>query len=260
MIAQILSWFELVALQEVADDLSGLDGVRGHLPPHFDAVFSDKGGNDERSAYVYDTRRVSRGPKIGEIALTESERRHIELPGVNGAFAGFNRNPYIATFVIEGATLLLANAHLFYGSSDSPADKQTSMQQRQLEAYAIGRWCDLRRKSRNCYTPNILAVGDFNLPKRVPGDPIYEALTRRGLRLSDHTTRVPGTNLAGTHHYDQIAFVPGLRRRIAAMGVFDFDGAAFANLWDPQRSSRWRTCLKYYLSDHRPLWMQLALS
>jgi endonuclease/exonuclease/phosphatase family metal-dependent hydrolase len=122
-----------------------------------------------------------------------------------------------------------------------------------------GRWCDLRRNSRSAYTTNILAVGDFNLPERNPGDPIYDALTKRGLQLPPHTTRIPRTNIANTADYDQIAFVPGLKRHIKTMGVFDFDGTIFRDLWNPPATSYWRTCAKYYVSDHRPLWAQLEL-
>jgi hypothetical protein len=43
------------------------------------------------------------------------------------------------------------------------------------------------------------------------------------------------------------------------VGVFDFDAVLFRELWDPPHTSRWRTCAKYYVSDHRPLWAQLSL-
>lgn len=259
VLAEIVSWFELVAVQEVADDLAGIDAVMAHLPAHFGLIFTDKAGNDERAAYFYDTRRVALGAKVGEVGVTESERDDIKLPGIARAFDGFNRNPYLASFVIEGTTLLLANAHLYYGKTDTAAEEQESIERRQLEAFAIGRWCDLRRNSRSAYTTNILAVGDFNLPERNPGDPIYDALTKRGLQLPPHTTRIPRTNIANSADYDQIAFVPGLKRHIKTMGVFDFDGTIFRDLWNPPATSYWRTCAKYYVSDHRPLWAQLEL-
>ena len=259
VIAEILSWFELVAVQEVADDLSGIDAVVTHLPRHYALIFTDKAGNDERAAYIYDTRRVRLGGKIGEIGVTESERAEVRLPGINRAFEGFNRNPYLASFVIEGKTLLVANAHLYYGETSSAAAQRDSMERRQLEALAIGRWCDLRRQSRNAYTRSILAVGDFNLPERVAGDPIFDALTRRGLELPPHTTRIPRTNVTNSADYDQIAFVPGLKRNLVETGVFDFDGALFRAIWDPQATHYWRTCAKYYVSDHRPLWTRLKL-
>jgi hypothetical protein len=54
---------------------------------------------------------------------------------------------------------------------------------RRLETFAVARWADLRRKSPYVSTPNILALGDFNLPKTEPGDPICDELTSRRLQL-----------------------------------------------------------------------------
>jgi endonuclease/exonuclease/phosphatase family metal-dependent hydrolase len=258
VIAEILGWFEIVALQEVADNLEDFLAVVDALPNHFGYIFNDRAGNDERSAYIYDRRRVSLSPKIGEIVIVESERGYIALPGIERDFDGFNRNPYLAGFEIDSASLLLANCHLLYGPQGSAAERQDSLQRRQLEAYAIARWCDLRRNDRHRWTRNILALGDFNLPRAQAGDEVYEALTRRGLSLPPHQTRVP-TNVSDDADYDQIAVTPGLKSRVLQMGVFDFDAALFSDIYDPAAPGYWRRCAKYYVSDHRPLWMQLEL-
>tara|TARA_R110001592_G_scaffold254129_3_gene517455 strand:- start:2783 stop:3766 length:984 start_codon:yes stop_codon:yes gene_type:complete len=258
VIAEILSWFELVAVQEVADNLADFLAVTQLLPEHFRWLFSDRAGNDERSAYVYDSRRVTLGPKIGEVAIVDSDRRYVKLPGISRKFTGFNRNPYLASFTVEDTPLLLANCHLLFGPQDSSAARKTSMERRQLEAYAIARWCDLRRGDKHAWTKNILAVGDFNLPEAVPGDPVFEALTDRGLKLPPHSTRIP-TNVSNSSDYDQIAVAPGLMTKIVKEGVFDFDGAIFSNIFDDNAPGYWRSCAKYYISDHRPLWMQFTL-
>lgn len=258
VIAEMISWFELIALQEVADKLDDIEQVLAVLPDYFALLFSDRAGNNERAAYIYDTRRVTLGPKIGEVAIVDNDRRYIRLPGVETAFEGFNRNPYIGSFIVEDTRLLLANCHLLYGSQRNAAERVTSIERRQLEAYAIARWCDLRRDSVNAWTKNIFAIGDFNLPRATKGDVIFDALTRRGLRLAPHTTRVP-TNVSNTADYDQIAVTPGLLSRITDIGVFDFDGSIFPEIYDRQTPGYWRTCTKYYISDHRPLWLQFEL-
>lgn len=258
VIAAILSWFELVAIQEVADNLSDFEKVVNELPNHFGYIFNDRAGNDERAAYIYDTRRVSLGPKVGEVVIVESDRKYIRLPGIQRKFHGFNRNPYIASFFVEDQRLLLTNCHLLYGAQGTEAEQTLSIERRQLEAYAIARWCDLRRDDLHAWTRNILAVGDFNLPRATVGDPIFDALTKRGLRLPPHTTRIP-TNVSNTADYDQIAVTPGLLSRITKIGVFDFDGVIFSDIYDPNKPGYWRTCAKYYISDHRPLWIQLKL-
>lgn len=258
VIAAILGWFEIVAIQEVADNLNDFYRVLESLPDHYNWIFSDRAGNDERSAYIYDTRRVSLGPKIGEVAIVESDRKYVRLPGIDRVFHGFNRNPYLASFTVENTDILFANCHLLYGPQKKKSDRLASIERRQLEAYAIARWCDLRRGDRHAWSKNIFALGDFNLPIAEPGDPVFDALTKRGLRLPPHETRIP-TNVSNTADYDQIAVTPGILSRITDQGVFDFDGAIFPDIYDRNAPGYWRSCAKYYISDHRPLWLQFEL-
>jgi len=201
---------------------------------------------------------VTLGPKIGEMVIVDTDRPDIALPGITRRFHGFNRNPYLASFRCEGTDLLLVNCHLFYGPSGTSAERRASLERRQLEAYAAARYCDLRRKDKDRHTANIIALGDFNLPRAERGDPIYDALTRRGLHIPPEDSRIP-TNVSRDSDYDQLTVVPGLKRHVADMGVFDFDEVLFADIWDPATPGYWRRCAKYYVSDHRPVWMQLRL-
>ena len=256
LIAEILSWFDVVAVQEVRDDFSDLEKVRYFIGGSFRLLFSDVAGNNERMAFIYDTQKATLLEKIGEISIPPSQLRHIKLKGVTERFTGFDRNPYFATFQVSADnSFLVANVHLFFGSDRAARD----IQRRALETYAVARWADLRRKSKFSFTREIVALGDFNMPKKDPADPIYKALTSRGLELPDHTSEV-GSNLASDKHYDQIAFFPGQTKNcFRQMGVFDFDMAVFRSLWDdPKRSEAdYRRYVRYYLSDHRPLWMEL---
>ncbi len=52
LIAEIVGWFDLVAVQEVNDDFTGLQGVLARLPKNYRAVFSDAGGSDERLTFI----------------------------------------------------------------------------------------------------------------------------------------------------------------------------------------------------------------
>jgi hypothetical protein len=148
--------------------------------------------------------------------------------------------------------------HLYFGGG---SDKQ-AIERRCLEAYALGRWADLRRRDKQAYTPNVLALGDFNLPVRAASDPVYRALTRRGLHLPPHSTKVGGSNLNDDAQYDQMAVFPGpMEEAIEQVGVFDFDGALFRDLWgeSEEAQKRFRSYVKYYISDHRPLWAALGI-
>jgi endonuclease/exonuclease/phosphatase family metal-dependent hydrolase len=254
LIAEIISWFDLVAVQETNDDLSGLRAVLEHLPDSYRAIFSGASGNNERMTFVYDSRKVSPLEKVGALNLPPSELPAIKVNGVRSTFAGFDRNPYMAAFKSGDFTFLLVNVHLYYGGAEMKA-----MGRRILETYAVARWADQRRTSPSAYTPNILALGDFNLPQAVKGDAIYDELTSRGLTLPQHSTSI-GSSIVQDNHYDQIAFFPGdIAARFVKAGVFDFDGAVFRPLWNKPRDKdhkKFFAYVRYYMSDHRPLWAE----
>jgi hypothetical protein len=253
VLAAVIRWFDLVSLQEVHDDLSGLNAIRAFLPS-YKVVFSDKAGNDERAAYLYDSTKVELLEKIGEISIPPSALRYIKLPGITEKFAGFDRNPYLVSFKA---------GHLYFGE-DTDLDRD----RRSLEAYAVSRWADLRRKSRNAYLDKIIVLGDFNLPKVEPGDPIYDALRKRGLRRPKHSTKI-ASNITSDKDYDQIMFFPGQVKEefTKNIGIYDYDGAIFNQLWqklvndhgETMALIRFRTYLRYFISDHRPLWAEFKI-
>lgn len=255
LIAEMLTWFDLIAIQEVNDNLEGLRGIQQDLPKTMKLLFSDEAGNNERLAFVYDSRKVSLREKVGEISIPPSDARNIKLDGITQKFDGFDRNPYIASFEAGSFQFLLVNVHLYYGSESA-----IDVNRRRLETFAVARWSDNRRKSRNCYCKDIIALGDFNLPKAAPGDPIYDALTKRGLHLPQHTSEV-GSNLASDNHYDQIAFFPGETQAdfTGSSGIFDFDGAVFSQLHATRPLKDFLAYLRYYISDHRIMWAEFKI-
>ena len=255
LIAELVNWFDLVAMQEVNDNLSGLRAVHRHLPPSIRLLFSDAAGNDERLAFIYDSNKVELLEEVGEVAIPPSDVRHIRLPGIEQDFGGFDRNPYLAGFRCGSFVFVLVNVHLYFGSGNA-----ISMNRRTLETYAVARWADLRRKSPYAYSQDIVALGDFNLPRTEPGDPIYEALTKRGLHLPEHSTDI-GSSIQTDSHYDQIAFFPGETQQefSGISGVFDFDGALFRTLWKTRIRQEFFAYVRYYISDHRILWAEFGV-
>jgi endonuclease/exonuclease/phosphatase family metal-dependent hydrolase len=258
LIAEVLSWFDLVAIQETNGNLEGLRGIQAQLPGRYRVLFSDPGGNNERFAFLYDSERVEVLEEIGRVTVPPKDLPSVKLPDVDQLFAGFDRNPSLVSFRAGRLTFVLANVHLYFGDNDDKAE----MERRCLEAYAVGRWADLRRRDKEAFTPNVLALGDFNLPVADASDAVYRALTRKGLRLPPHSTKVGGSNLNDDAHYDQMAVFPGpMEEAITASGVFDFDGALFRDLWGESKAEqkKFRSYVKYYLSDHRPLWARLKI-
>jgi endonuclease/exonuclease/phosphatase family metal-dependent hydrolase len=250
LIAELASWFDLITIQEVNDNMSGLRALESRLSGTHQILVSDAAGTD----------KVEFRGKVGEIAIPPSESRYIELPGIEQEFRGFDRNPYLAAFKAGDLEFLLVSVHLYFGSEKGESSKR-DMNRRSLETYAVARWADLRRKSANAFTRNIIALGDFNMPKADPGDPIYEALTRRGLQVPDHSTEM-GSSIKKDRHYDQLAFFPpgqSQQALVKASEVFDFDGALFADLWADRGKDDYFEYVRYHISDHRLLWAELAL-
>lgn len=253
LLSEIVGWFDIVAIQEVYQNLDGLRKIKSHLPAPYELVFSDKGGNNERSAFIYDTRKLKLLELIGEVAVSPSHHRYIKLPGIDQKFQGFDRNPYLSSFQFNDFTFILITVHSFFGS-----DSSVDVGRRALEAYAISRYADLQRKSKDAFSKNIITLGDFNIPKIDSSDLVYKALIKRGLKLPKHSTKVY-SNINNDKQYDKIAFLPSIKSKITANGVFDFDSAVFPNLFQNQSAKNFKGYLKYYLSDHRPLWIQLKL-
>jgi endonuclease/exonuclease/phosphatase family metal-dependent hydrolase len=255
LIAELMSWFDLVAMQEVNDDLSGLRAIQRHLPRSLRLLFSDAGGNNERLAFIYDSNKVALLEEVGEVAIPPTDIQDIRLPGIEEGFEGFDRNPYLAGFRSNSFVFILVNVHLYFGSEST-----TSVERRSLETYAVARWADIRRQSPYAYSRDIVALGDFNLPKAEPGDPIYETLTDRGLHLPEHSTQI-GSTIQTDSHYDQVAFFPGETQTefTGNIGVFDFDGALFRTLWRTRTPQEFFAYVRYYVSDHRPLWAEFRV-
>jgi endonuclease/exonuclease/phosphatase family metal-dependent hydrolase len=254
LIAEMISWFDLVAVQEVNDDLSGLRAVQALLPPSYQVVFSDKAGNNERMCFVYDSTRVSLLEKVGEVAVPPRWKYVIRVPDSDQKFTGFDRNPYLAAFQVDGLTMVLVNVHLYFGG-----DTTFQHNRRFMEALATARWADLRRGSDNAYTKNIMVMGDFNMYNADWSDPIWRVLVDKGLYLVPHSTYVGGSNIRNDRAYDQVAFFPGpIKDAVEATGVFDFDGGVFSHLWDTRTRTEFMAYTQYYLSDHRILWAELT--
>ena len=73
LIAEVMTWFDLVAVQEVNDDLRGIEAIHSKLPARYDLLFSDASGNQERQAFLYDTRKVKRLREVGRLSIPPNQ-------------------------------------------------------------------------------------------------------------------------------------------------------------------------------------------
>jgi endonuclease/exonuclease/phosphatase family metal-dependent hydrolase len=256
LIAEVLSWFDLIAVQECRENFADLEDIRRKLRPSMRMLMSDAAGNNERLTYLYDGDRFQLLEEIGEIAFPPSQYGRIKLPGIKETFNGFDRTPYLAAFRTGASSFTFVNVHLFYGEK-----KSASIGRRVLETFAVAKWADDRRKSPFSFTRELVALGDFNMPKSEPGDPVFNALTKLGLELPEHSTQI-ASSIVNDANYDQIAFMPGMTANCftGLKGVFDFDTCLFPDLWQGgSNATNFKAYLRYYLSDHRPMWVQLKV-
>lgn len=270
LIAEVCGWFDLIAIQEVNDSLEGLRGLQAALPDRYRLLFSEASGNQERQAFVYDETKIRQLEKVGRLSIPPSQLKHIRVPGTDEPFEGWDRGPYVAAFEADSFRFLLVNVHLFFGS-DAPDD----MARRARETFAVAWWAERRQESKHAFTKDIIPLGDFNLPALTPDDPILKALTARGLELGrvwqelkrkgmeavdEHPSVVGGSSLGGRKHYDQIAFFPGETTELERVDVFDFDNAIFRGLWERRTEKQFLAYVRYFISDHRPLWAEFDIS
>lgn len=213
-IAEILSHFDLIAIQEVRNDLSSLNRVRSLLGSWWKYVVTDVtdhglGGNDERMAFLYDSRKVNFGGLAGEIVLP---------PQVDKDVLQFARTPFVCGFQAGWAKIDLCTVHIFYGDA-KPLDARRLAEIKNLADFLAKRAKKAAQpppaasgelKIRPPEPDTLILLGDFNIFD--PKDATLKAITDAGFAIPKVLTdRKSGSNVAKDKFYDQIAIWRGKR-------------------------------------------------
>jgi endonuclease/exonuclease/phosphatase family metal-dependent hydrolase len=235
-IAEIMSHFDMVAVQEVRDDLDALDELMYILGSWWKYLVSDvtlgAQGNRERHAYIYDTRKISFGGLAGELVPPMQK----EGGFLKSDFA-FARTPYIAGFRAGWFKFTLCTQHFYYG--ESKADDP----QRLREAEIVVQLLEDRMKAKDAWAYNTILLGDFN---------IFSTKDK---------------NAVQDKPFDQIAFLAkdvDLQMDVAKSGTFPFFKHVYRDsdwkVYQPDATEsaykQWRT---FKMSDHLPLWVELGV-
>jgi len=255
-IAEVISAFDLVAVQEVNEDLTQFDEVMRLLGHHWDYMVTDPSGNQERLAYVFDTRKIRFRHTAGEVVLP---------PGRDGKpVAQFNRTPYLVAFEAGWLRFNLCTVHIYYGSAQDTAKRKQEI------AEIAGFFKKREDKDGETY----MLLGDFNILS--PSDPTMKALLGGGFSVAPQL-RKP-TALASANYYDQIALREHKKQiEIVRAGAFrwqdyvfrdDADYPTYKHLMakvtksgkhatnDVAAYRKWRT---WQMSDHLPLWAEIKM-
>ncbi|MGA7673152.1 MAG: endonuclease/exonuclease/phosphatase family protein [Nitrolancea sp.] len=254
-IAEIVSRFDVIAIQEVKGDLKALRHILKALnaiDPHWGLILTDvtrgSAGNDERLAFVFDMRRLK--PSGLACELVEPQSPDGGAIGEHAYERQFARTPYAVSFLASGITFILVTLHVIYGSAS---------QDRVGELQAIADWMLNWATDLHSWDHNLIALGDFNIDRK--DDPLYQAFTSRGLKPPPELEGLPRTIFdkpEKQHFYDQIAWFhgedggPELSLEYTGKGGnFDFVPHVFPGMDHVELS--WR------VSDHYPLWCEFSV-
>ncbi len=255
-IAQVLSHFDLIAVQEVRDNLDELEELMGILGHWWSFLVTDetagRAGNCERMAFVFDRRKVKFGGLAGEQEGPTSKDGN--LLRISDAFA---RAPFMAGFQAGWFKFSLCTGHLYYGDS-KPDDPERLEETRTLVSL-------LKKRTRNKdqWARNIIVLGDFNLFST------KDKMMKEIHKVFETPPAVEGafSNALRTKPFDQIGVLsPEMHNRITQSrgGVFDVfehvyrdeDEATYKPLFGDHDYRMWRT---FKASDHLPLWVELEV-
>ncbi len=267
-IAEIISAFDVVAIQEVNKDLSGLNIVMRILGPDWDYITTDNvegtSGNSERMTFVYDTRKVRFQKITGEIVLP-----------TNKTIGGqqFARTPFMVAFQSGWFRFNICTVHIYYGE-----DRGKLLQRRIAEIDAIAAFLSKRADDE---AANYILLGDFNIIS--PKHQTMEALQKHGFIIPEGLSP---SNMLLDKYYDQIAFKArdGQVKFGGHAGVFNLyktlftegectefyplmknrsqlecapDGSALDTPKNKEYYLKvWRT---FQMSDHLPMWVELKI-
>lgn len=257
-IAECINRFDLVAVQEVRQDLVALKQVMRILGKDWGYIFSDvsfaDGGNGERLAFVYDRSRVHFTGLAGELVLPSKSATEL--------MSQISRTPLLCGFQAGWAKFNLCTVHIYYGKAKREDPKRVD------EINAAARFLAEKAKSYInivdpiAYSPeNLVLLGDFNIFDRT--DATFDALTKNKFVVPEQLLKLKGSNALETKFYDQIAFFKETRGiAIKDAGIFNFykyvfnDAKVFSgtNLV-PARTpfDTWRT---FQMSDHLIMWTE----
>jgi len=256
-IAEIISRFDVVALQEVRSNLKALRHMLKVkiLSDNWGLILTDvtKGdaGNKERLAFIFDKRKVNLSGLACELVIPPEWLAEITPDALDRQFA---RTPYAVSFKTGNKTFVLVTLHVIYGDR---------AQERVPELKAIARWITDWASSINAWDHNLISLGDFNIDRR--GDALYDAFTSTGLHIPDKLHTVPPTIFSDPLHpdrekfYDQIAWfsqsgnVPVLSFDYLDSGYYDFTKVALRSRSLTKNQLSWR------ISDHYPLWVEFSV-
>ncbi len=293
--AEIISAFDIVAIQEVNNNMTAFLDLMSILGPSWNYIATDTceadGGNEERMAFVYDRNKVMFRNIAGEIVLPKK----LQI----GGDKQFARTPFLVKFQSGWCKFTLNTVHLYYGKG-APGKAQRIEEIDRIAGFLAGRakkdlenyilLGDMNIVSPTDKTMKALKDHKFILPSELAKSKIPDEFLHNPASPANASGSAPAdnddddftSNMNRDKFYDQIALFSekkelelGKSRKKA--GVINYyksvyreadwkiyyDASNIKKKWgstDAERkkyfAKKWRT---WQMSDHLPLWVELNI-
>ncbi|MGI9352747.1 MAG: endonuclease/exonuclease/phosphatase family protein [Rhizobiaceae bacterium] len=278
-IAEIVSHFDLVVVQEVKSTLKDLSIVMRLLGSEWDYLVSDitsgTDGNSERSAYIFNSKRVKLSGIAGELVLWDEITADSDLKQLK-------RSPYLTGFRSGWKNFAMLSLHLH------PGDEHDDLNLRREEVRLLLKALDEKRKGKHseAWTSRLIIAGDFNF-YRTKDDPAIQFFDDAGFREIESLIGID-TNVSGSEVFDRMFIRRDNYFRIGkgpdgkeCGGVFDPFGHVYrdgeeavykeeiiavyggtkdlrndAEALRKQFQTYWK---RNQISDHLPIWFELSI-
>lgn len=203
-IAEIISHFDIVAVQEARSDTGPIKRLLDILGPDYDAIYGLVNPNPkhgrERLAFIFDKRKVRLGPVIASVVTDAIQ---------------YSRIPYVATFDVAGRRVTFCTVHMYFGGTGGEERAR-----RIEEIKGLAKFLILTKRLEPEWEGPLIVLGDMNAPTASSDE--IEALKEAGFYLDPDLAALP-SNFTGTKTYDQIALLNEEEGfATGRVGVFDY--------------------------------------
>ncbi len=186
-IAEIMNAFDLIVVQEVRRSIKELKILANILGKNWTYIFNDvtegSEGNSERSAVLYNIKRVDFSGFSGELVVEQGQQ--------------LKRTPHITGFLTAWKHFSIINVHLDPGKNDINAAHRKDELQRIMDTL------EPKLKTGGLGYENIIISGDFNFYPAKDDDSI-DLLSDYGFEQVEKLSDVDSTLAKNDYTYDRL--------------------------------------------------------
>ena len=192
-IAEIISAFDIVAVQEIKTSLFDLDIVMKLLGSNYSYIITDitegTKGNKERFGYIFDSRRVQHSGLSGELVIPP------ELSDNNSIIKQLKRTPSISGFESGWKKFSVIGLHL------QPGNATDNKKVRKEELRLLLEVLKGKVENKRLWNENLILLGDTNIYNN---NTEIEELVRSFGFIENANLKGKPTNTSLTQSYDRI--------------------------------------------------------